>query len=263
MSANDSTLLAIASESGASSYVEIVSQLRALDAELDERDGLFWFNRWYTALLGALIDGSRRHRFADAVFVERLECHAAERYFAALAAHLADPGSGPACWAPLHQARSREDVLPVQHAIAGINAHVNHDLPVALVMTFAELEHEPARETPAHGDYQRIGAILDAVLCDTNAWLGTSARQERADASPAAAADAQLEEVLALWSTQRACEAAWAGAEVRWALRGSPRIAHHHLEALDRLVGLAGRSLLHPWQAAPRVERRPASTSRR
>jgi hypothetical protein len=266
MAGNDSTLLAVAASGPVRSYAEIASRLRSLEAELDARDGLVWFNRWYAALMAALIDGSRRHRFVEPAFIERLECHAADRYFAALGAHLTDPGSGPSSWEPLLQARSAPGVLPVQHAIAGINAHVNHDLPVALVSTFAELDEAPAHESPAHGDYSRLGSILDRVLCDAAAWLSPGERDE-----PVSEAS-QLETVLSIWSSKRACEGAWAAAEVRWALRVSPLISHHHLEALDRMVGLAGRSLLCPWHAclwqpgahrSAHVERRPSSVPSR
>jgi hypothetical protein len=243
MAGNDSTLLAIAASGSVRSYAEIASRLRALEAELDARDGLVWFNRWYAALTAALIEASRRHRFAELAFVERLECHAADRYFAALRAHLTDPGSGPSAWEPLLQARNLPGLLPVQHAIAGINAHVNHDLPVALVSTFAELDEAPVRESPAHGDYSRVSSILDRVLCDAAAWLSAGVSDELVSD------ESQLETVLSIWSSKRACEAAWATAEVRWALRVSPLISHHHLEALDRMVGLTGRSLLCPWHA--------------
>lgn len=267
MAENDSTLLAIAASGSVRSYAEIVSRLRALEAELDARDGLVWFNRWYAALTAALIDGSRRHRFAEPSVVERLECHAADRYFAALGAHLTDPGSGPSSWEPLLQARSLPGVLPVQHAIAGINAHVNHDVPLALVSTFAELDEAPVRESPAHADYSRLGSVIDAVLCDAAAWLSAGEREELVSEA------SQLETVLSIWSSKRACEGAWATAEVRWALRVSPLISHHHLEALDRMVGLAGRSLLCPWHArlwqagarqpSAHLERRPSSVPTR
>jgi hypothetical protein len=263
MGANDSTLLAIAASGPVRTHAEIGARLRALEAELDAQDGLVWFNRWYAAL----VDAARRHRFADSHFIERLECHAADRYFAALSAHLTDPGSGPSSWEPLVRARSLPGLLPVQHAIAGLNAHVNLDLPVALVSTFAELELSPSREAPAHSDYLRLGSLVDRVLCDAKAWLSAGAHHA------AVPRESQLETLLSIWSSERACEGAWATAEVRWALRVSPLIAHHHLEALDRMVGLAGRSLLCPWheslwqpgarQPSGHVERRPSSAPSR
>src|SRR5262245_51622764 len=91
MSSNDSTLLAIASQGPAESSTEIARRLGALEAELNPTDGLVWFIRWYAALTAALSENTRRHRFLDPSFVARLERHTADRYFAALAAHLADP----------------------------------------------------------------------------------------------------------------------------------------------------------------------------
>lgn len=290
MASTDSTLLAIASKAPVTSYAELASRLRALDAELDASDGLVWFNRWYVALTAALVESTRRHRFDDARFVERLECHAAEHYFGALRAHLTDPGSGPSSWEPLFQARSRSDVLPIQYAIAGINAHVNHDLPLALVATCVDLQQVPARQAPAHADYQRLAALLDGVLC--NGVLGSGVLGERAasDRTPSDRAPSsrtpssrtpssrrnerwlstgagdgrsQLEEALSIWSSKRACEGAWASAEVRWALGVSPLISHHHLEALDRIVGLAGRSLLHPWPPPSPVQDGPSASPSR
>lgn len=268
MAGNDSSLLALASSGPVRTYAEVAARLRAFDAELDAGDGLVWFTRWYAAL----IDGARRHRFVDSAFVESLECHAADRYFQALGAHLSDPGSGPSAWEPLFHARGGSRALPVQLAITGINAHVNYDLPLALVTTCAELEQAPTREAPAHGDCLRLGTLFDAVLCDTKAWL-TSVPQQQVPQQQVpqqqvpqqvpheqAPAKAQLEAVLSIWSSKRACEAAWASAEVRWALRASPSIAHHHLEALDRMVGLAGRSLLCPWQ--PPLPLAPPAPSR-
>lgn len=267
MAANDSTLLAIAAGGPVRTHAEITSRLRALEAELDAADGLVWFNRWYAALMAALVDAGRRQRFVDQHFLERLECHAADRYFAALSAHLMDPGSGPSSWEPLLRARNLPGLLPVQHAVAGINAHVNLDLPLALVSTFAELEQEPVRESPAHSDYSRLGSLIDRVLCEAKTWLSAGSRDA------VVSVESQLETVLSIWGTKRACEGAWAAAEVRWALRVSPLIAHHHLEALDRMVGLAGRCLLcpwheslwqpGPWQPSAHLERRASSAPSR
>lgn len=271
MASNDSTLLAIASAGPVHTLAELARRLQSLDAALEVGDALGWFNRWYAALTAALIESSRRHRFVDAAFVERLECRAADRYLDALAAHLADPGSGPSCWEPLFQARGGDGALPIQYAIAGINAHVNHDLPIALVAACGDRDRAPPRDAPEHRDYQRLGAILDDVLCDARAWFsdGTSAASAPTAAEPeegpassgALSPRAQLDEVLSIWSTKRACEAAWAAAEVRWALRVSPLISHHHLEALDRMVGLANRSLLHPWQPAAHAARSAGARS--
>lgn len=253
MAGNDSTLLAIASAGPAETMAGVSSRLRALEAELDASDGLLWFNRLYARLTEAVLDHVRKQRFDDPVFMERLDCHFADLYFVALAAHLSDPGSGPSAWAPLFQARSRRGILPIQLAVAGLNAHINRDLPVALVTTFLELGRQPARDEPAHADYQRISLVLEGVMSDIKAGL--------LEGAPAASHPTlgEADDVLEVWSVRRAREAAWVASEVRWALRVSPLISRHHLDALDRMVGLAGRGLLRSVHPAPSVEPRPTS----
>lgn len=253
MAGNDSTLLAIASAGPVDTLADVAQRLRELDAELDPSDGLSWFNRLYARMTDAVIDHARKHRFDDPVFVERLDCHFADLYFVALAAHLSDPGSGPGAWAPLFQARARRGILPVQLALAGVNAHINRDLPVAIVTTYLELGRQPARDEPAHADYQRINLVLEGVLDDTKAWLLEGAL------GVLDAALGEVDDVLEMWSLRRAREGAWVSGEVRWALRVSPLISRHHLDALDRMVGLAGRGLLRPVGAAPGIERRLSS----
>jgi uncharacterized protein DUF5995 len=239
MGSSDSTLLAIASKGPIDGYDDALERLHALETELDPSDGLFWFNRLYIATTRAVSDAHRKHRFDDPRFVERLDCHGAGLYFVALAAHLSDPGSGPSAWEPILRARTRADIRPLQFALAGLNAHVNRDLPVALVTTFMELDGEPRRETQAHTDYQRVCAIQESTLLQPRVWLPASL----ADAEPERAG-AELGALLELWSLRRARDAAWVAAEVRWALRGSPVVARHQLDALDHLVQLGSRGLL-------------------
>jgi hypothetical protein len=247
---SDSTLLALASAGPAEVYSDVVARLRAIEAELDESDGLFWFNRLYTLMTSNVIENARRHRFDQPAFLERLDCHFANLYFVALAAHLSDPGTGPSCWEPLFQSRERPGILPLQYALAGVNAHINRDLPVALVTTFLELDLSPDRESVEHSDYLKINSILESTSFEAKAWLLTAVERDL-DAGLG-----QLDDVFAMFSVKRARDAAWVAAEVRWALRGNPVLSRHHLEALDRMVGLASRGLLLP---SPHPDRRPSS----
>jgi len=254
MGSSDSSLLAIASQGPVDGYDETLARLHALENELDPSDGLFWFNRLYIATMRTVSEATRKHRFADPRFVERLDCHGAGLYFVALAAHLSDPGTGPSAWEPPLRARTRADIRPLQFALAGLNAHVNRDLPVALVTTFIEFDGEPRRETSAHSDYGLMCAIQESTLLEPRAWLPASlgpAELERARA--------ELGALLELWSSRRAREAAWVAAEVRWALRGNPVVARHQLDTLDRLVQLGSRGLLLSG-AAVELGSGPAST---
>jgi hypothetical protein len=240
MASNDSRLLAIVSTGSSSSFSEVMTKLRAIDAQLEPGDGLVWFNRLYGAMTAAVIEAHRKHTFEDPLFVERLDCAFAELYFDAVSAELRDPGTAAGAWRPLFGARYQAGLLPVQLAIAGVNAHINRDLPVALVETFMALGSEPDRSLASYTDYQTINQILESVQAESKTWL-RSGVLARADGWLGA-----VDDVLEMWSLRRAREAAWVGAEVRWALRSHAGLAHHHLEALDKIVGFAGRGLLRP-----------------
>ena len=250
MKGSDSALLALASAGPVETHEDVLARLRAIDAELAPSDGLVWFNRLYLAMTASVVEHARKGRFEDPMFVERLDCHRANLYLVGLAAHLSDPGTGPACWEPLFRARSQGGILPVQYALVGANAHLNRDLPVALVTTFLELDREPARDSVCYSDYQRLGAALEVALGDVRSWLLGP------ETSAVDLALGQLDDAFEVWSVRRAREAAWIAAEVRWALRASPIVSRHHLEALDRMVGMANRGLLHPL---PHIDRRPSS----
>ena len=41
----------------------------------------------------------------------------------------------PTAWQPLFERRADPGIEPIQFALAGMNAHINHDLPLAVVAT--------------------------------------------------------------------------------------------------------------------------------
>src|SRR5690606_35190984 len=95
-------------------------------------------------------------RFADARAATVLDVRFAQRYLAALDAVL-DDRRPPACWRPLFQFRRHPGVRPMQFALAGINAHIGHDLALAVVDTCRTLGCEPAR---LEDDFDRVGDLL-------------------------------------------------------------------------------------------------------
>ncbi|GAB3936319.1 hypothetical protein GCM10027614_12630 [Micromonospora vulcania] len=52
------------------------------------------------------------------------------------------------------------DARPLPSAAAGVNAHINFDLPFALVTTFDHLESEPVDGSDQHHDYLEINNIF-------------------------------------------------------------------------------------------------------
>ena len=100
--------------------------------------------------------GIGRATFEDAAFISRLDVVFADLYFAAV--DDLDAGRTPSrAWAPLFEARAKRGIAPLQFAIAGMNAHINHDLVLALVATTKELGHSLDRDAPQHRDYTGVG----------------------------------------------------------------------------------------------------------
>ena len=104
---------------------------------------------------------------------------------------------------PLFEARSRRGIAPVQFALAGMNAHINRDLPVALVDTWRARGMEPRRGSAHHRDFARVNDLRAAVE-DT-----AKSRYSRGLVGVADDALGRLDDVVAMWNVRRAREAAW------------------------------------------------------
>src|SRR6266508_904791 len=111
----------------------VVERLQAIDDALPPGDGVSWFAKLYlevTKSVGAaVVPGS----FRDPEFVEQLDVAFAELFVEAMRRSLRRPPATPKAWSPLLEARSHRGIAPIQFALAGMNAHINRDLPVALV----------------------------------------------------------------------------------------------------------------------------------
>ena len=55
------------------------------------------------------------------------------------------------------------DCRPLPSAAAGVNAHINFDLPFALVTTFDHLGSDPVDDGEQHHDYLQINNIFADV----------------------------------------------------------------------------------------------------
>jgi hypothetical protein len=212
----------------------VVSRMRALDATLPARDGVAVFNRVYLVVTEAVDRRIDAGRFPDARAAATLDVRFAERYLAAVDT-VADGRRAPACWRPLFQFRRHPGVRPLQFALAGINAHIGHDLALAVVDSCRTLRCEPA---DLEDEFDRVGDLL--VLLE---------ERIRDDLMPGPdllrIAD-PLTHLLGSWSLERARDASWSAARALWALRRLPDVAEEFTERLDAAVGFAGRMLLTP-----------------
>jgi hypothetical protein len=214
--------------------------MRAILGPLDKRDGVACFTRLYLAVTENVQSQLVAATFADPGFLSELDRRFADLFFAAC--HPSN-GSRPEAWAPLFDARGRNGIAPIQFALAGMNAHINRDLPIALVATCEAAGTAPSDGSPQHNDYLLVNQLLAGVEEEikaryTTGWLHEVDRLiHRVH---------RLDDTIAMWDIRRARDAAWTNAQALWELRTEPALASGFLAALDRAVGLAGRGLLVP-----------------
>jgi hypothetical protein len=229
--------------SGPSSVPEVIQRLQEIEASAARTDGVACFARLYREVTEGVDAELAGRGFADAPFMERLDVAFANLFFSALESFERDPASSPSAWTPLFTQRSSRGIAPLQFALAGMNAHINRDLPVALVSTAEALRVELSERSPEHGDFVRINALLGRVEAQVKrAYLtGWLARADRFVHRLS-----RIDDVVAMWDVSRARDAAWTNGQALWALRDDSTLAAEFLLTLDRMVGLGSRGLLVP-----------------
>ena len=230
------TLTAILATPTPTTIDEVITRLTAIDAALPPTNGIACFNHLYRVVTENIRASVQQGEFAAPQFVLQLDVDFANYYFAALAEYDAGRETRRA-WLPLFTARERTDIAPIQFALAGMNAHINRDLPLAIVTSCHALALAalPAAGSAERVDYSRVNDVLarvEAALRD-DYFRGLLDEKQFAHA----------EDAVAMWSVRSAREAAWTSGEVLWHL-GRGQLADDYVAALDGTVELAGRGLL-------------------
>lgn len=220
-----------------STIADVIARMQAIDASLGRKDGVAIFNRLYLAVTRAVDAASTGTDFENRQFVERLDVVFAGLYFDAEAT-IASGLSCPVAWRPLVGARSQARE-PIQFALAGMAAHINHDLPIAVLATCEELGLAPEDDSATHRDYQRVDGLLADVETQVAGWFDTGLIADIEDVTPA-----KTDEALAMWSIVAARDVAWEHAKLLWHLRDSPRLRDDYLDVLARTTELAARAVL-------------------
>jgi hypothetical protein len=217
---------------------EAIQRMEAIQGHLGAADGLRWFNLMYLAVTRAFQQRLGTGFFRDEAFMARLDVVFANAYLDATRSRVLDPPATPRAWRAVFERRDDHRVVPLQFAFGGMNAHINFDLPRALVETCRALGTAP--DVGSHRrDFDRVNEIL--------AQVEPAIRDELLKECPLDDRQLEhLEHVLANWSTIRAREAAWNQGELLWELRGNAHLTATYTATLDRLVGFAGRGLLVP-----------------
>ena len=128
-----------------------------LIAENDERQH---FHGAYLRSTRAVMEDAAAGRFADPGWAERWGLAFAQLYMDAFATwERGDDPSGP--WRVAFEASRDPDIPPLRHALLGINAHINYDLPQALLAVITDEEFDdPEILAQRAADHEHMDSIL-------------------------------------------------------------------------------------------------------
>ncbi len=213
--------------------------MQAIEDTCIDADGLKWFNWLYSGVTRAVEDRIAAGGFADSAWLAELDVQFARLYFCALASALSGDPS-PDCWNVLFSRRDQMETARIQFALAGINAHINHDLPLALVATCEATGTVPQYAGVHYTDYTALNTTLDSLVESAKRTLNV---RLLGDALPPVS---RLEDTVAAWNVSAAREAAWKNAELLWHLRSEPLLSTSFMNSLDGLTALTSKVLLVP-----------------
>jgi hypothetical protein len=226
---------ATSQDSPVTSVAEAIARMQALDEALPPGDGLGCFNHMYLGIMRQIAQRLSQGFFTDPATMTHLDLVFANLYFAAAGA--GEPSAAPAAWQPLLNCRAEAGIEPVQFALAGMNTHISHDLPIAVATTCTELSFAPTA-TVFRNDYEKVDQVLDAA---------EQSARESFESGAILAADQHLRSVINLvanWNLNQAREIAWSTALALWEARDLPEVGYLLRASLGRSVAATSQLLL-------------------
>jgi hypothetical protein len=236
---NDAQLLQIASQP-LNSIADVIAAFEAIDRVLPDSDGLKWFNGLYLNVTKSVDRSLGTLQWNNPAWLARLDVVFARLYLKALEASLTPGQTGTLCWQVLFQARHDARLARIQFALAGMNAHIDHDLSLAVVETCAEFHIEPVHLSGEYRDYTQVNQLLDQLIDATKHQLMVGLL---GDALPCIG---RVEDLAGGFGILTAREAAWTNAELLFHAGRVPGLSNRFLSGLDRVASLTSKALLAP-----------------
>jgi hypothetical protein len=219
------------------SIPDVLGLLQTIDTICVDADGLKWFNWLYLQVTQAVEDRVVGGGFNDPAWLSELDVQFAQLYFNALEAALSGAPC-PGCWEAMLSCRNQNKIARIQFALAGMNAHINHDLPLAIIATCKAENTAPQHGTAQYNDYTAIDGTLDGLIDVAKQTLNV---RLLGDPLPAVS---HLEDLVAAWDLGAARELAWNTAESLWQV--SALAARIQMDTIDGLTTVIGKALLVP-----------------
>jgi len=235
LSTADRPLYDIVSSAVPITIADVILRMQAIDDLLPASDGIKWFNRLYLMVTQQVDLQPPGGAWQSPIWLTRLDVVFAGLYFSAVGDFLVG-NAVPSAWSALFEARYQTGVDRIQFALAGMNAHINHDLSLALLAVDAELNISPAPDSPEHADYESVNNLLNTLMPSALTALATDTLGVLAEDT------GKVGRLLAYWDICRARDLAWDFANHLRDLAGLSRDAA--LSAQDSLTGCLGRAIL-------------------
>jgi hypothetical protein len=209
--------------------------MQQIDDCVPNSDGLKWFNRLYLSVTQR-VDLQSIDYWKAPLWLTDLDVIFAGFYFRALAGFLSGDPDVPSSWTAMFEARYCGGIDRLQFALAGMNAHINHDLALALLEVDTRTGVVPELSSPQHVDYQAVNLLLNSVMPSALQMLASDALGVIAEDT------GNVGRLLAFWDICQARNLAWDFADHLRTLSGATRQAA--LNAQDQVTGVLGRAIL-------------------
>ncbi|WP_348267945.1 DUF5995 family protein [Edaphobacter sp. DSM 109919] len=232
----DQPLYAIVSGTAPATIDDVLMKMQQIDELLADGDGLKWFNRLYMMVTKEVDMSPPAGGWKAAEWLLRLDVVFAGFYLRAIAGFLNGAGDTASSWSALMESRYEARIDRILFALAGMNAHINHDLALALLDTDREMNVVPVYGSPQHVDYEAVNGLLDQAMPAALKMLAVGLL------GLAAQDTGKIGRVLAFWNICRARDLAWDFADYLRGLNGAALTAA--LAAQDQMTGVVGRAIL-------------------
>lgn len=218
---------------------DLIAGLQEIDEICDDGDGAKWFNRVYLRVTQAVAERIDAGGFADPEWLHILDVQFGGLYYSAMRA-LLQGFPCPGCWRVPFLVRDDTRLARIQFALAGMNAHINHDLALAIVAAGRTTGIAPVEGTAQHRDFLSINPVLAGLIDEAKADLNI---RLLGDPLPEVS---HVGDTIAAWGLTAARSQAWKHGQTLWAVRDIRVLTQGFEEGIDGLTTFGNKALLVP-----------------
>lgn len=118
------------------------------------------FIRSYRAITVRMEQAVKDGEFEDNLWMEALDVRFAQEYFDALEAYESETGYLPTCWKFTFDLARQKKTTVLQDLLLGMNAHILHDLAIALY----KMGLDPWQRALRERDHEKINEVLAGMI---------------------------------------------------------------------------------------------------